>query len=273
MASFSSSGRAISVSQPGEDVEHEAGLEVEAHAEAVGQGQGDDPATVVGGVVAGRELVVDELLVLAVHLDEVPVERPVGERGSWSAIRSIDVVAQLADLRDELERGARELADDGAQREQLLAAGDPVTAPARPWWSLCDVDHVEENPRPPARRPSRRRSFICSSSAGVASRSVAASFITTRRIAEWPTRKPAFGSERAVEPVEVLGRRASSPTARRAAATRAACPRPGRACASGSRRPRRVSGAIVKPQLPPITVVTPWSGDGDSVVSQKAWAS
>ena len=35
----------------------------------------------------------------------------------------------------------------------------------------------------------------------------------------------------------------------------------------------RLSGAIVKPQLPPITVVMPCSGDGLSVVSQNAWAS
>jgi hypothetical protein len=34
-----------------------------------------------------------------------------------------------------------------------------------------------------------------------------------------------------------------------------------------------VSGAIEKPQLPPITVVTPWSGEGESVGSQKACAS
>ena len=30
---------------------------------------------------------------------------------------------------------------------------------------------------------------------------------------------------------------------------------------------------MVKPQLPPITVVTPWRGDGLRVESQKAWAS
>ena len=34
-----------------------------------------------------------------------------------------------------------------------------------------------------------------------------------------------------------------------------------------------VSGAIENPQLPPITVVTPWSGEGERVGSQKAWAS
>ena len=31
---------------------------------------------------------------------------------------------------------------------------------------------------------------------------------------------------------------------------------------------------MVKPQLPPITVVTPWSGDGlTASVSQNTWAS
>ena len=34
-----------------------------------------------------------------------------------------------------------------------------------------------------------------------------------------------------------------------------------------------VSGAMVNPQLPPITLVTPCSGDGLSVVSQNTWAS
>ena len=33
------------------------------------------------------------------------------------------------------------------------------------------------------------------------------------------------------------------------------------------------SGAIEKPQLPPITVVTPWNEVGESVPSQKACAS
>jgi hypothetical protein len=32
-------------------------------------------------------------------------------------------------------------------------------------------------------------------------------------------------------------------------------------------------GAMLKPQLPPTTVVTPWNGLGLSVESQKAWAS
>ena len=62
-----------------------------------------------------------------------------------------------------------------------------------PVWSLCDDDHVDENPMPPAASPSRSRRFISSSSAGVDSRAVASSCITTRRSAEWPTRNPAFG--------------------------------------------------------------------------------
>ena len=33
------------------------------------------------------------------------------------------------------------------------------------------------------------------------------------------------------------------------------------------------SGAMVKPQFPPMTVVTPCSGDGLRVPSQNGWAS
>jgi hypothetical protein len=30
---------------------------------------------------------------------------------------------------------------------------------------------------------------------------------------------------------------------------------------------------MLKPQLPPMTVVTPWYGEGESVPSQNTWAS
>ena len=33
------------------------------------------------------------------------------------------------------------------------------------------------------------------------------------------------------------------------------------------------SGAMLKPQLPPTTEVTPWKGEGLKVPSQKTWAS
>ena len=67
---------------------------------------------------------------------------------------------------------------------------------ALPRWSLWLGDQVLLNPIAPAARPARSKVFICSSSASVAWRAVASSCITTRRRAEWPTRKPAFGISR-----------------------------------------------------------------------------
>ena len=60
-------------------------------------------------------------------------------------------------------------------------------------WSLCDDDHVDENPIPPAAIPRRKQALHLVELRGVDSRAVASSCITTRRNAEWPTRNPAFG--------------------------------------------------------------------------------
>ena len=68
------------------------------------------------------------------------------------------------------------------------------TAP--PSKSLCVAAHDDENPRPPSAIDVPRRSRIDSTSSAVASRSDAASPITTRRIAECPTRNPVFGTRR-----------------------------------------------------------------------------
>ena len=62
--------------------------------------------------------------------------------------------------------------------------------------SLCVSEVVVEKPKPPASRPSRRSRAICASSSSVAARSLAASPITTRRIAEWPTMNPALITRR-----------------------------------------------------------------------------
>ena len=48
-------------------------------------------------------------------------------------------------------------------------------------------DRLVENPRPPASSDSARRVFMASISSGLASRLVASSFITVRRMALWPT--------------------------------------------------------------------------------------
>ena len=115
---------------------------------------------------------------------------------------------------------------------------------------------------------------MAATSSSVASRSVAASPSTTRRSAEWPTLKPAL--------IPSSGSTAS----RYSAVVRQSHGTPSRSDSSGmpsTRESIRIryspsagsseSGAMVKPQLPPITVVTPCSGDGLSVPSQNTWAS
>ena len=52
--------------------------------------------------------------------------------------------------------------------------------------------HDDEKPSAPASSPARSSSCIASSSSGFDSRAVASSPITTRRMAEWPTMKPAL---------------------------------------------------------------------------------
>ena len=70
--------------------------------------------------------------------------------------------------------------------------------------SLCVRAQLDEKPSPPAARLASSSARIASRSAAVASPFVARSPITTRRIVEWPTRKPGVGRERAVDAVEVL---------------------------------------------------------------------
>ena len=62
--------------------------------------------------------------------------------------------------------------------------------------SLWVSDVVVEKPNPPASKPSRSRRVIRSNSSSVAARSLAASPITTRRIAECPTMNPALMTRR-----------------------------------------------------------------------------
>ncbi len=58
--------------------------------------------------------------------------------------------------------------------------------------SLCVRAHDDEKPSAPASSPARRSACIAASSSGLASRAVASSPITTRRIAECPTMNPAL---------------------------------------------------------------------------------
>ena len=104
----------------------------------------------------------------------------------------------------------------------------------------------------------------------VASRSVAASPITTRRSAECPTLKPAFTASR------------GSTASRYSAVVRQFHGTPSRSDSMGMPSTRDSirmryspsvgssdSGAMLKPQFPAITEVTPCRGDGLSVPSQK----
>ena len=144
----------------------------------------------------------------------------------------------------------------------------------RPSASLWVVDHVDEKPMAPADRPSLSSVAMASNSASVASRSVASSPMTTRRMAEWPTLKPA------------LTARSGSTASRYSAVVRQFHGTPSRSDSKGMPSTRESirmryspsaglsdSGAMVKPQFPPMTVVTPCRGDGLSVPSQKTWAS
>ncbi len=103
-----------------QDVEHEATREVDAEPERVGQRQREHAPAPLGGDVAARELVLHVVPVLRVHLQQVPVERPVGG-GAHVAHQLERLARELAHLRDELERRAGELTDDAAQLDELVA--------------------------------------------------------------------------------------------------------------------------------------------------------
>ena len=140
--------------------------------------------------------------------------------------------------------------------------------------SLCVRAHDDEKPIAPASSPARSSACIASSSSGFASRAVASSPITTRRIAEWPTMKPAL----------IPSRPSISP--KYSAVDFQFHGTPSRSDSSGmpsTRASMRIryspsaassdSGAMVKPQLPASAVVTPCSGDGVSAPSQNTCAS
>ena len=91
---------------------------------------------------------------------------------------------------------------------------------------------------------------------------------------ECPARKPALIAERAVEAVEVVAEGVPVPRAalleRRHGDALDHRHHAHHVLGVAVARPR---GAMEKPQLPPMIVVTPWSGDGLARRSHITWAS
>ena len=79
--------------------------------------------------------------------------------------------------------------EHSATTSSLLAKREATGAPSPSLWVY---DKEVEKPRPPTAMASARRDFIASSWPGSASLPVASAPMTARRMAQWPTRNPAF---------------------------------------------------------------------------------
>ena len=174
---------------------------------------------------------------------------------------------------DELERRPRVVAHHLAQREHLVELRVDATARAAPSPSLCVYACDDENPRPPAAIDSASSVVIASSCSGVgraADRVLAHHRAADRAVADEEARVHA---EVALEPGEVVAERPPVPV-------EALLERAERHALDARHHAPEVvgvvvapSGASVKPQLPPMTVVTPWRFDGDAAGSQSSCAS
>ena len=186
-----------------------------------------------------------------------------------SAMRSSEISPMAG---DELEAGAGVVAHRAGEGEELVG----LRGARRHRRAVAVGVRLAERRREPERAGCAATraavatiAAICSGVGGVV---VASSPMTTRRMVEWPTWKPAFTARRPSM------RSSHSPNdcqshAGPASSESGACPRPAPSSASRSRRASGASGAMEKPQLPPITVVTPCSGDGVSAGSQSACTS
>ncbi len=197
--------------------------------------------------------------------EHVPVERPVGGRAHLRrAARS---------RRRRTGRGSRRTMPSSvvpacwpvssqsasSSSARRPAAGDRLAVAVGVRLRTC----VNENPSAPAsmrlrraRRASPRSArAVASLPTAVGAHHVAAD----RAVAD---EEAGVDGDLPVEPVEVLGERSPSSSRCRARGRPAACPRPWPSSCGGSRRRPARSGARVNPQLPPITVVTPWMLDG-----------
>ena len=79
--------------------------------------------------------------------------------------------------------------EHSATTSSSLAKREATGAPSPSLWVY---DSEVEKPRPPAAMPSAKSVFIASSWPGSASLPVASAPITARRMAQWPTKNPAF---------------------------------------------------------------------------------
>ena len=128
--------------------------------------------------------------------------------------------------------------------------------------SLWVKDLLVEKPRPPASRDCARIRCIWTSSAAVASRLTASSFMTMRRRALWPTMPatftPSFPSNRPRKSPK-LRQFQSTPSARAAGDIPSTLTSMAARYAASESSP---SGAMLKPQLPMTTLVMPCWHDG-----------
>ena len=156
-----------------------------------------------------------------------------------------------------------------ASSSSAVACRDGTGSPSASLWVSA---HDDEKPRPPAASDSRSRFDIAARSSSVAASPTLRSPITTRRSAQWPTMKPAF-TESVLSKWSKYSAVVVQSHGTPAASASSGMPSTRASIFMRYSASRGTSGAIVKPQLPPSTVVTPCSGDGLSVGSQNTCAS
>ena len=131
-----------------------------------------------------------------------------------------------------------------------------------PFSPLCCSRVVVEKPMAPAFIASMTIRFISATSPGVATRDEASSPSTHVRTDEWPTKQATFGTVPLRSSIArysgYVSKSQSTPARRASSDIPSTCVRLRRVRSRSASR----HGAMVKPQLPATTVVTPSSTDG-----------
>ena len=138
---------------------------------------------------------------------------------------------------------------------------------------LCASAVEEAKPTAPAAMPSRTRATILAISSSVAVRSVASSPITQVRTDEWPEKQATLGpTPSRCSMSRYCGKLSNS---QRMPARKASSDMPSTCVRWRMVRSRSagLQGAMVKPQLPRMAVVTPSAGEGSTNGSQVICAS
>ena len=125
----------------------------------------------------------------------------------------------------------------------------------------------------PAFIASRTRSAIFETSASVAARSVASVPITKVRMAEWPAKQATLGPTPFFSSMSRYCGKLSKPQLMPARSASSDMPSTWVRWRMVRSRSAGLQGAIVKPQLPRIAVVTPSAGEGSTNGSQVICAS